>query len=166
MVLSHVGNEVSALWDCTLCTSPGRPPGPPPFIYSGFLTLPYSLALGDVDSHRFHRNFTSMLWWVPKFNSRLDMVLVLKKETKASFFKSQRPPFNEAVHIYFVFNVALLKYNAPIIVAFVHSLYFLPLKSESWLLWTSVYISIRYLRSTSDIPLCATQRWAINTQKT
>lgn len=59
------------------------------------------------------------------------MVLVLKKETKASFFKSQRSPFNEAVHIYFVFNVALLKSNAPIIVAFVHSLYFLPLKSES-----------------------------------
>lgn len=50
------------------------------------------------------------------------MVLVLKKETKASFFKSQRPSFNESVNIYFVLSVALLKYNASLIVAFVHSL--------------------------------------------
>lgn len=50
------------------------------------------------------------------------MVLVLKKETKASFFKSQRPSFNQSVHIYFVLSVALLKYNASLIVAFVHSL--------------------------------------------
>lgn len=27
------------------------------------------------------------------------------------------------------------------------------------------YTSARYLRSTSDIPLCATQRWAVNTQE-
>lgn len=101
MVLNNVGNEerMSALWVCTLCIDPGRAQGPLPFIYSGLLTLPYNLALGDMDSHRFHRNLSTTM--ITKFSSMLDMISVLKKETKASFFKSQRPPFNEAVHVYF-----------------------------------------------------------------
>lgn len=67
----------------------------------------------------------------------------------------------------FVLNITMRKSIASIIVTQVPSVWnlFYHPKIIAMITVNQWYTSARYFRSTSDIPLCATQRWAVNTQE-
>lgn len=82
----------------------------------------------------------------------------------ALLVKSQRLPFNESMHFCFCVKCSYAKIHC-IHRSYVCSFsikYFLPPEDHSY---DYCDLSIHYLRSTSDIPLCVTQSRANNTQK-